>query len=52
MQRVDGDISLSEDPGIHFYFVPDDPGEMEVEAVDTEGQIFKRSWPVDPNISS
>ena len=50
--RVDGDISLSEDPSIHFYFVPDGPGEMEVEAVDTEGQIFKRSWPVDPNASS
>ena len=49
---VDGDISLSEDPSIHFYFVPDGPGDIEVEALDTEGQIFKQSWPVNPNAAS
>ncbi len=43
---VEGDISLSEDPSIHFNFVPDGPGEMTVEAVDTDGEIFTRSWPV------
>jgi sulfur-oxidizing protein SoxY len=43
---VDGDISLSEDPSIHFFFVPDGPGDIEVEAVDTEGMTFKQRWPI------
>lgn len=43
---VEGDISLSEDPSIHFNFVPEGPGEMTVEAVDTDGEVFTRSWPV------
>ena len=43
---VEGDISLSEDPSIHFNFVPDGPGEMTVEAVDTDGETFTHSWPV------
>jgi sulfur-oxidizing protein SoxY len=44
--RVEGDISLSENPSIHFSFVPDGPGELAVEVKDSEDQVFTRSWPV------
>lgn len=37
---VEGDISLSENPSIHFSFVPQAPGELRVEAVDSEDQRF------------
>ena len=43
---VKGDISMSEDPSIHFYFVPDGPGELAVEVTDTENNRFTRSWPI------
>jgi sulfur-oxidizing protein SoxY len=43
---VEGDISLSENPSIRFSFVPDRPGEIEVRAMDTEGGVFAKSWPV------
>lgn len=49
---VEGDISLSENPSIHFYFVPDGPGELAVEAVDTEGNVFTGAWPVTPKAGS
>lgn len=49
---VEGDISLSENPSIHFYFVPDGPGEITVEAVDTEGNVFTGAWPVSPKAGS
>jgi sulfur-oxidizing protein SoxY len=38
--RVDGDISLSENPSIHFSFVPEKPGELSVRVVDSEEQEF------------
>ena len=43
---VDADISLSENPSIHFSFVPDRPGALEVLVRDSEGQSFTGSWPV------
>jgi sulfur-oxidizing protein SoxY len=43
---VDGDISLSENPSLHFSFVPDQPGELEVEVRDSEDRTFTGSWPV------
>lgn len=49
---VDGDISLSENPTFRFSFVPDGPGEIAVEAGDTEGNVFARSWPVAPGTGS
>ena len=48
LMTVEGDISLSENPSIHFFFVPDGPGEITAEAVDTEGNIFTGAWPVTP----
>ncbi len=43
---IEGDISMSEGPSMHFYFVPDGPGELAVEVTDTENNRFARSWPV------
>jgi sulfur-oxidizing protein SoxY len=40
IMRVDGDISLSENPSIHFSFVPQGPGELRVRVVDSEEQEF------------
>lgn len=44
---VDTDISLSEDPSIHFFYVPQGPGEMTVEVTDSKGGVFSKEWPVD-----
>lgn len=52
LMTVEGDISLSENPTIGFHYVPHGPGEIAVEAVDTEGNVFSRSWPVAPRTGS
>lgn len=44
IMSVEGDISLSENPSIRFSFVPQGPGEIEVQAQDTDGGIFAKSW--------
>ena len=43
---VESDISLSEDPSIHFYYAPDEPGELSVKVIDSKDQVFSRSWRV------
>lgn len=43
---IEGDISLSENPSIHFTFVPDQPDELSVEVVDSEGRAFREQWPI------
>lgn len=50
--EVEGDISLSENPSIHFSFVPEAPGELSVVASDNEGGRFTDSWPVGPDAGS
>ncbi len=42
---VESDISLSEDPSIHFYYVPREPGVLSVEVLDSKEQRFARAWP-------
>jgi sulfur-oxidizing protein SoxY len=49
---VDADISLSENPSLHFSFVPDAQGELEVRVRDSEGGSFTGSWPVTAEASS
>jgi sulfur-oxidizing protein SoxY len=49
---VEGDISLSENPSIHFSFVPEQPGELSVEVEDSEAQTFSETWPVAAETSS
>ncbi len=44
---VEGAISLSEDPSIHFSFLPQkNSDELSVEVRDTDGAVFSRSWPI------
>ena len=49
---VQSDISLSEDPSIHFSLVPDEQGTLEVIAEDSNGRIFNESWPIRANSGS
>jgi sulfur-oxidizing protein SoxY len=44
--EVDSDISLSEDPSIHFTFVPAKPGRLEVRAVDSKDREYRGGWDV------
>jgi len=46
IMSVEGDISLSENPSIRFSFIPNGPGKIEVQAKDTDGGIFAKSWPI------
>ncbi len=46
IMSIEGDISLSENPSIRFSFVPNQPGEIDVRAQDTDGAIFAKSWPI------
>ena len=41
---VESDISLSEDPSIHFYYTPEGPGELSVKVTDSRDQVFSRAW--------
>lgn len=43
---IESDISLSEDPSIHFSLVPEKTGTLEVTAEDSTGRVFKESWPI------
>ena len=43
---VKSDISLSEDPSIHFFYVPDGPGEFSVDVTDTDDNRFHGQWVV------
>src|SRR5215471_9612126 len=44
---MDGGISISEDPNIRFNYLPNGATRFRVEAVDTEGHVFKGAWPVE-----
>ena len=41
---VESDISLSEDPSIHFYYTPEEHAELSVMVTDSKEQVFTRSW--------
>jgi sulfur-oxidizing protein SoxY len=45
---MEGGISISEDPNIRFSYLPNGATTFRVEAVDTEGHVFKGEWPVEP----
>ena len=47
LMTVEGAISLSEDPSIHFSLLPqENSDELSVEVRDTDGAVFSRSWPI------
>lgn len=45
---VEGNISLSEDPSIHFHYVPHEAGTLSVAVTDSDGLKFSQAWPVTP----
>ena len=46
--EMDGGISISEDPNIRFSYRPNGATKFRAEAVDTNGNVFKGEWPVEP----
>jgi sulfur-oxidizing protein SoxY len=46
VMKVEGAISLSEDPNIRFFYQHSGAGEIRVRATDTEEGEFVRTWPV------
>jgi sulfur-oxidizing protein SoxY len=44
---MDGGISMSEDPNIRFNYRPNGAAQFRVEAVDTDGHVFKSEWPIE-----
>ena len=46
--RIESSISLSEDPSIHFRYVPDTRREISVEVTDSDEKTFSARWPVAP----
>jgi len=46
--QMDGGISISENPNFRFSYRPNGAATFRVEAVDTEGNVFKGEWPVEP----
>lgn len=46
--KMEGGISISEDPNFRFQFDAKPGEEIRVEATDTEGKVFKGHWPLDP----
>ncbi|RUM96861.1 quinoprotein dehydrogenase-associated SoxYZ-like carrier [Pseudaminobacter arsenicus] len=44
---MEGGISISEDPNFRFDYTPDGNGEIRVEAVDTDGKVFRDQWPLE-----
>ncbi|MEX0758358.1 MAG: quinoprotein dehydrogenase-associated SoxYZ-like carrier [Tistlia sp.] len=49
---VEGAISLSEDPSIHFYYRPDGARQVAVTVRDSEDMTFEGAWPVEPDAGS
>ena len=47
VMKVEGGISLSEDPNIRFFYKAATSGEFTVHAEDTEGQKFDAKWTAD-----
>jgi sulfur-oxidizing protein SoxY len=45
--KMEGGISISEDPNFRFDYLPTGAKEIEAVAIDTEGLTFKSKWPVD-----
>jgi sulfur-oxidizing protein SoxY len=41
---VESDISLSEDPSIHFYYTPRESAELSVTVTDSKELVFSRAW--------
>jgi sulfur-oxidizing protein SoxY len=49
---VETDISLSEDPSLHFTFTPKTAGDLKAEVVDSKDQTYTGDWKVTPQPAS
>lgn len=47
VMRVEGGISISEDPNIRFFYRANRAKTLSIRASDTEQQIFRKSWQLD-----
>jgi sulfur-oxidizing protein SoxY len=47
VMKMEGGISLSENPSFRFAFRKEGAGELSVRAEDTQKQVFEKSWPVE-----
>ena len=45
--KVEGGISISEDPNIRFFYRAAGPKSMSVSATDTDGLAFVKDWQLD-----
>jgi sulfur-oxidizing protein SoxY len=45
--KMEGGISLSENPGFRFAFRKDGDGHLSLKAEDTKQNVFQKSWPVE-----
>jgi sulfur-oxidizing protein SoxY len=43
---MEGGISISEDPNFRFDFAAHGTGDIQVEAIDTDGKVFRDQWPL------
>jgi sulfur-oxidizing protein SoxY len=46
--EMQGGISISEDPNFRFSYRPNSTATFRVEAIDTEGYVFRGEWPAQP----
>ncbi|TIS40149.1 quinoprotein dehydrogenase-associated SoxYZ-like carrier [Mesorhizobium sp.] len=44
---MEGGISISEDPNFRFDFTAQGTGDIQVEAIDTDGKVFRDQWPLE-----
>jgi sulfur-oxidizing protein SoxY len=45
--KMEGGISISEDPNIRFTYVSNGAKRFRAEAKDTEGHVFEHEWKID-----
>ena len=50
--RTEAGFALSQNPSLHFYFVPRGPGELMATIADTEKRSFTHSLPISPTVAS
>jgi sulfur-oxidizing protein SoxY len=43
---IDTGISISENPSIHFSFIPKNPGILKSHVTDSENMVFEREWQI------
>jgi len=50
--KADTGFALSQNPSLHFYFVPREPGALAASITDTENRTFTHSVPISPKVAS